>query len=346
VPDAEGLNVTLTAQLAPAASVAGQVVLEIAKSDAFTPVRVGAPVKFRFALPVLVSTTDWALLVVFTGWLPKSRLAGEGLTTGITAVPVRVTDCVPTLSVMVREPLEVPCAVGTNVTVNVQEAPTARYAGVVGQVLVWAKGELMEMPSIWSAALPLLVSVTVCPEPVAPWVPKLRTLVERLTSGVSPVKPTVCGVPGALSAMLSAASCVPVALGVKVMLMAQLAPAPSEAGQVLVEIANSEAFTPKMLALVILKAALPVFAKTMVWAAVAVPREVPVKVRLVGARLTTGIDAVPESCTGSFGGVAALPNVAVNVPVMEPGAVGTKVTLNVQEAPATRYAGAVGQLFV
>lgn len=65
--------------------------------------------------------------------------------------------------------------------------------------------------------------------------------------------------------MLSAANCVPAALGVNVMLIAQFAPAASEAGHVLLKIANSEEFTPVMFGgIVKFSVALPVFVKTTV----------------------------------------------------------------------------------
>ena len=59
-------------------------------------------------VPVLVSVEDCTVLVVFTPQLPKLRLEGERLTTGVgggggfAPVPVRLTVCglLPALSVM------------------------------------------------------------------------------------------------------------------------------------------------------------------------------------------------------------------------------------------------------
>ncbi len=96
-----------------------------------------------------------------------------------------------------------------------------------------------------SAALPLLVSVTLCAGLVVPtaWLPKLRLVDDRLTAGAElvlvplPDRPTDCGLPLALSVIVTAAVSVPVAVGVKVTLMVQLAPAARvavEIGQVFV----------------------------------------------------------------------------------------------------------------
>lgn len=205
-------------------------------------------------------------MVVFTGWLGNVKLVGEKLVIGITALPDSVTVCgLPTaLSVMVKTPVAEPVVVGTNVTLKMQLAPTATDIPVTQVVLLLrANSALVVTPEIVRAALPVFVRVTAWAEPLTPWLPNARTAGEMLTAGVSPVKAMVCGLPGASSAMLTAASCVPVALGVNVMLRAQFAPAASEAGQVLLKIANSDAFTPVMLTLEF-KAALPVFVSTTV----------------------------------------------------------------------------------
>ena len=90
------------------------------------------------AVPVLVSVTVCAALVVPTVWLANVRLVEDKLTTGIaTAVPVSETACglEAALSVSVIAPVSVPAAVGLKVTEIVQLAFTAR---LVPQVLVCA----------------------------------------------------------------------------------------------------------------------------------------------------------------------------------------------------------------
>lgn len=220
-------------------------------------------------------------------------------------------------------------------TLMVQLPPASTEAP---QLFVAAKSPVAAMLEIRSAALPALVSVTGCEALVMPTRvsgnDKLRGA--TFTAGASPVKPIVCGLPGASSVMLTAASCVPVPLGVNVILMAQLALARRGTGQLCVS-ANSEAFTPVRLIIpVMFRFALPVFVKTTVWAAVVTPAEVPVKVRLAGERLTMGITPLPERDT-VWGPPAAL-SLMLRLPVAEPVVVGTKLTLIWQPAPANMEA--------
>ena len=91
---------------------------------------------FSVALPVLVSVTVCAALVLPTGTLPKLRLVGDRDTTGAVPTPVSDTVCgLPAaLSVIVRVPLIVPDEAGENVTETVQLDPAVRLEP---QVLVW-----------------------------------------------------------------------------------------------------------------------------------------------------------------------------------------------------------------
>ena len=84
---------------------------------------------------------------------------GERPTTGKVPVPVRLTVCVAglALSVMVKEPLREPLAVGVKVTLSVQLALAAR---LVPQVLVWEKSPLTVTLVILSVTLPVFLSVT------------------------------------------------------------------------------------------------------------------------------------------------------------------------------------------
>ena len=85
-------------------------------------------------------------------------------------------------------------------------------------------------------APPLLVSVTVSVvvEPISA-AGKVRLEGDRdATAGVVPVNVRDCGLPAALSEIVTAPLVVPLASGVKVTLIEQLAPPASEAGQLLV----------------------------------------------------------------------------------------------------------------
>jgi hypothetical protein len=100
VPVVVGVNVMATVQLAPAASVAAQVVLR-AKS----PLAV-MPVMDRL-LPLPVSVTIWTALVLPCVWLGKLRLVG--VSDSVAAVGVTLTvpkaSLVPALVVEVTEQL-------------------------------------------------------------------------------------------------------------------------------------------------------------------------------------------------------------------------------------------------
>src|SRR5467141_1122412 len=126
VPVAVGINVTLIVQLAPAASgVAGGVIgqgvapgLAAKSPDAVMETIVRGPV------PVLVSVTVCAALVVFSSWLPKVRLVGASPTAGVgfAPVPVNAMFCglVLSLSVSCNVAVSLPTTVGLNVTLTVQ----------------------------------------------------------------------------------------------------------------------------------------------------------------------------------------------------------------------------------
>jgi hypothetical protein len=144
---------------------------------------------------------------------------------------------------MLIAPLRVPAAAGSKVTLMVQVALAAKDAG---HVLVWAKSPafvpVRVISAIVNAALPLLVSVTLCAALVVPAAceANVKLVGASVTAGAVvavvpvPANGTVCGLPAALSAMLRAALRAPAAAGSKVTLMAQFALAANEAGQVLV----------------------------------------------------------------------------------------------------------------
>ena len=79
-PATGGVKVTLIVQEALTASEVGQL-LVCAKSLAFVPVT-EMPAIARLAVPVFVSVTVWAALVVLVIWLPKLRLEELNVTVG------------------------------------------------------------------------------------------------------------------------------------------------------------------------------------------------------------------------------------------------------------------------
>ena len=144
----------------------------------------------------------------------------------------------------------------------------------------------------------------------------------------------------ASSVMVTAASRVPAAEGVKVTLMAQFPPAATDGRQLLL-CANSPAFTPVRAMPAILSVAVPVFDNTTVWALLAVGTGWAANVRAAGARLTAGTTPVPDS--GTVRGLPAALSAMVSWPFASPGTVGTKLTLITQLAPATNV---LPQVFV
>ena len=86
-----------------------------------------------------------------------------------------------------------------------------------------------------------------------------------------------------MSVMVTEPKRLPAAVGVKVTLMMQLAPAATLAPQVLVW-----AKSPLAATFVMFKMALPVLVRVTVWGVLVLPTACPVKVRLLGASMTTG----------------------------------------------------------
>ena len=92
------------------------------------------PLMVRDALPLLVSVTVCAELVVLTWWFPKLKLVGFRLTAGAdedVPEPLNATDCgLPdALSAIDKLALRLPSAVGVKVTLMVQEASAASVLG-------------------------------------------------------------------------------------------------------------------------------------------------------------------------------------------------------------------------
>jgi hypothetical protein len=121
VPAAVGVNVTLKVQFALAANMAGSVphVFVCAKSP-----EVPIAVIVKLPVPVLVSVTVCAALVVFSAWLLKVRLVGASPTAGVGFAPVPVSamfcGLVLSLSVSCNVAVSLPTTVGLNVTLTVQ----------------------------------------------------------------------------------------------------------------------------------------------------------------------------------------------------------------------------------
>jgi len=157
------MKVALMVQLLPAARVAPQVVVS-AKLAALAPPKTMLP-RFNVALPVLVSVTLEAALVVATLVVAKLMLVAESDAAGASPVPLNATVCGEpvALSLMERAADSEPLETGVKMTLTLQLLPTVR---VDPQVVVSLNDEAavpakaITMPL--SVLPPLFVNITVC----------------------------------------------------------------------------------------------------------------------------------------------------------------------------------------
>jgi hypothetical protein len=194
-------------------------------------------------------------------------------------VPLKLTVCgLPlALSVSVRLPERLPVAVGVNVTL-IRQLPLAATGAVVLQVVplaATAKSPAAAMLVKLRDTVPLLVTVTALAALVVPTcsLPKLTLVVLRLMPGAVPVplKLTVCGLPLALSVSVRLPERLPVAVGVNVTLIRQLALAAM--GELVLQVVPPAAIakSPVAARLVKLKGAVPLLVTVTALAALAFP---------------------------------------------------------------------------
>ena len=127
----------------------------------------------------------------------------------------------PPSSVTLTVPVNEPYPTGANVTVIVQDRDAPRMAG---QVLVSEKYcPLIVILEIFSAVV-LEMLVRVLESVPLLLKPKLRLAGLNPTTVPAPLRLTVCGLPGALSVIESVPLKLPIAFGVKVTWIVQLAP--------------------------------------------------------------------------------------------------------------------------
>jgi hypothetical protein len=113
------------------------------------------------------------------------------------------------------------------------------------------------MPVIVKVVVPTLVSVTIWPGLVVPTSTgaKYRLVGESLAVVPTPARLTFCGLPAALSVTLSIAAREPNAVGLKLILMLQLAPGANELAQLLCQ--KSAASAPVIAMPTIVKGVVP-----------------------------------------------------------------------------------------
>src|SRR3989449_5881 len=208
------------------------------------------------------------------------------VTAGTMPVPASDTDCgLPgASSVMVTVAVRALAAVGVNVRLRRQLAPAttvAPFVQVVPAAMAKSPGfkPARAMLVMLRVAVPLLVRVTVCTGLVVlrRWSPKARLVGAKVTAGAMPIpaSDTDCGLLAASSVMVTVAVRAPMAAGVKLMLIVQLAPGatePAPVGQVLPAAkAKSAACAPVMVMLVRFSGVPPLLVSVRFCAALVVP---------------------------------------------------------------------------
>jgi hypothetical protein len=324
-PAAVGVNVTPTAQLAPAGTGVPQVLPEIAKGPLIPTLEIVRDVLWR-----LVSVTVTAALVLPTVTVPKLNELADSVTGELEPLPVplRLTVWGPpgAESVKVSVPVAAPVAVGVKVTPTLQLAPGAM---LVPQVLpAIPKGPLAPTPEMVSDTPRLLVSVTDLVELVEPTavVLKLRELADSVTGAVPvPVRLTICGLLIALSAKLRVPVAPPSAVGVKVTPTVQVAPAAILVPHVL--LAMAKGLPVEMEIPVSVSAVLSLLVIVTVFAMLVPPTASEPKLRLLEENVT-GALPLPVTVTVCVPALSAI----VRTPETEPTTVGEKTTAMVHDA--------------
>ena len=349
-PLAVGVNVTLIVQLEPLVSVEPQVFV-CPKLLELAPVIVTA-MPVMVAVPLFVSVMGDDALVVESVPSVSVSDVGENVATGA-VVPLRLTVCGEpvTLSAMFSVAAKVPEApAGTNVTEMLHAPPTAML--VPHAVLLSAKtlafAPVIVTPESVTTLPPVFVTVTICGVPLV----KVSDVADRLTAGEAvatavPASGMICVVPVVeLSVTVSVAARAPVAAGVKLTVIVQLAAAASDVPQVFVS-AKSPALVPEISTLEIVSGPVPVLVRfALCVAAVLATTVVPKVSPSCGSKSATPRSGAPVPLSVAVcGEFVALSTTAID-PVSAPVANGVKFTENVQLAPAASVTGTVPQVFV
>jgi len=177
------------------------------------------------------------------------------------------------LLLIVIVPVLVPLAVGSKNTPMTQLAPAAR---LLPQALSVPKSDgLVVTPVMLSGEPPLFVTVTFCGRPDVPtyWLGKeiFEGVTDTRGGGIAvPASGTGSGLAERLFEITKAAIRVPVAAGVKVTLIEQLAPADKFPTQLSVS-AKSEAFTPFIETAAMARAVDSLLVTVTVWSALVAP---------------------------------------------------------------------------
>ena len=201
-----GVNVTLIVQVAPAASVPGDTGQAFEGGAVTANCAASAPPSailliVSAAVPLLVSVSARTALIVVTPWSLNATLVADSVTAATPPVPVPLSATAAGLPVALwatdRLALFAPLLAGVKLRMIEQLAPAASVAGATGHTPAAdaaiancaASTPPIDTPLIVSAAVPLLVSVSVRVLLVVetPWSPKPTLLADSLTAATPPV---------------------------------------------------------------------------------------------------------------------------------------------------------------
>lgn len=217
-----------------------------------------------------------------------------------------------------------------------QLAPAAIDPVLSGQVeLDWmtklvTRAPVTEILLTVTAVAPTLVMVTVCGglEVFKVCVPKFKLVGEKVRTVPTPLNVAVCGLLAALELTVSDPVCVPAAVGVKTILMVQLAFPAKEVPQLLVWLYGPVVTMPPMVI-----AAVPVLANVAGWDALLVLISCVAKVKLEGVRVALPVLTPPVPDMGMVCGLPPPAAVTLMLALKAPLDCGSNTTTTVQLAP-------------
>ncbi len=210
VPDAApalvGVNVTLTAQVAPTATEAQ--LLDCANWVA--PELIPTPVNVRVSVPEFVTVTVCTALVELTCCALNVRLEAETLAKASMAVAPRLADCAPEPVLTVSSPVRAVVLVGANLTVTVQLVDGAKEAVHVDDT----KLKSVPVTALASSAVTLKGPIPVLAKVASAVLVEPTVVVGKF--GVDKVELGACPVPVSDKSETPTPSCVSASVPVKV----------------------------------------------------------------------------------------------------------------------------------
>ncbi len=256
-------------------------------------------------------------------------------------VPVRLEVCglLAALSVTFNVPVLVPVCVGLNVTLILRLDLAAKLgAQVVVETLKSPVVEIARLPV--SATVCLLASVNTFAGLVVPTVRARYVALAGVNVAATmpvPVSGTICGLPGALSAIVTSPVSAPSCVGLKTTLMMHVFPAASVLPQGLVLVSRANSPLGAMLAMFSVEP--PVFLSVTFFAELVVFSTTLPNARDAGVKVTAGPPVTVRLSVVVFVNAPDTPlTVTVTVPVVAV-AVAAKVRVLVVEAGLVTVAG-------